>query len=110
MGLLDGILGGVVGAEALSLVKDYIEKHGGVEGITAEFEKTGYGQQVKSWISKGPNLPISADQVQQALGSDKVKALAAKFGIPLDKVADLLATHLPAAIDKATPDGTLPSA
>jgi hypothetical protein len=30
MGLLDGILGGVIGAEALSLVNDYIEKHGGI--------------------------------------------------------------------------------
>jgi hypothetical protein len=33
MGLLDGILGGVIGAEALSLVKDYIEKRGGIQGV-----------------------------------------------------------------------------
>jgi hypothetical protein len=49
MGFLDGILGGVVGAEALSLVKDYIEKHGGIAGVVSEFEKNGFGQQVKSW-------------------------------------------------------------
>ncbi|MGO9845652.1 MAG: YidB family protein [Methylocella sp.] len=109
MGLLDGILGGVIGAEALSLVKDYIEKHGGIQGVVAEFEKTGFGQQAKSWISTGPNLPINAEQIQQALGSEKVKALAAKFGIPVDKVADLLAKHLPTAIDKATPEGKLPT-
>jgi hypothetical protein len=41
MGLLDGILGGVVGSEALSLVKDYIEKRVGIQGVVAEFEKTG---------------------------------------------------------------------
>jgi uncharacterized protein YidB (DUF937 family) len=109
MGLLDGILGGVIGAEALSLVKDYIEKHGGMEGVVAEFEKTGFGQQAKSWISTGPNLPINAEQIQQDLGSEKVKAMAAKFGIPVDKVADLLAKHLPTAIDKATPEGKLPT-
>jgi len=109
MGLLDGILGGVIGAEALSLVKDYIEKHGGIQGVVAEFEKTGFGQQAKSWISTGPNLPINAEQIQQALGSEKVKAMAAKFGIPVDKVADLLAKHLPTAIDKATPEGKLPT-
>jgi hypothetical protein len=40
MGLLDGILGGVIGAEALSRVKDYIEKRGGIQGVVAEFEKT----------------------------------------------------------------------
>src|SRR5258705_9987193 len=36
---------GVIGAEALSLVKDYLEKHGGIRGVVAEFEKTGFGQQ-----------------------------------------------------------------
>jgi uncharacterized protein YidB (DUF937 family) len=108
MGLLDGILGGVIGAEALSLVKGYIDKHGGIEGVVAEFEKTGLGQQAKSWISTGPNLPVTSEQIQQALGSDKVKDLAAKFGIPVDKVADLLAKYLPTAVDKATPDGKLP--
>ncbi len=109
MGLLDGILGGIIGAEGLSLVKDYLEKHGGVQGVVAEFEKTGFGQQAKSWVSTGPNLPINADQIQQALGSEKVKEMAAKFGIPIDKVSDLLAKHLPTAIDKATPHGKLPA-
>lgn len=109
MGLLDGILGGVIGAEALSLVKDYIEKRGGIQSVVAEFEKTGFGQQAKSWVSTGPNLPVSAEQIQQALGSEKVRELAAKFGIPADKVADLLAKHLPTAIDKSTPEGKLPT-
>jgi uncharacterized protein YidB (DUF937 family) len=59
MGLLYGILGGVIGAEALSLVKDYIEKRGGIQGVVAEFEKTGFGQQAKSWVSTGPK---SSDQ------------------------------------------------
>jgi hypothetical protein len=66
MGFLDGILGGVIGAEALSLVKDYVEKHGGIQGVVAEFEKTGFGQQAKSWVSNGPNLPVTSEQIQQA--------------------------------------------
>jgi uncharacterized protein YidB (DUF937 family) len=109
MGLLDGMLGGVIGAEALSLVKGYIEKHGGIQGVVAEFQKTGFGQQASSWVGTGPNIPITADQIQQALGSEKVKELGAKFGIPVDKVAEMLANYLPAAVDKATPDGKLPS-
>lgn len=60
-------------------------------------------------MSTGPNLPINAEQIQQALGSAKVKEMAAKFGIPMDKVADLLAKYLPTAIDKATPEGKLPT-
>ncbi|HXW71455.1 MAG TPA: YidB family protein [Methylocella sp.] len=108
MGLLDGILGGAIGAEALSLVKGYIDNHGGIQGVVAEFEKTGFGQHAKSWVSTGANLPISADQIQQVLGSEKVKELAAKTGLPIDKVADLLAKYLPVAVDKATPGGTVP--
>jgi uncharacterized protein YidB (DUF937 family) len=109
MGFLKGILGGIIGAGAFSLVKDYIEKHGGVEGVVAEFEKTGFGQQAKSWVSNGPNLPITAEQVKHALGSGKLKEMADRFGIPVDKVADRLAKYLPAAIDKATPEGKLPA-
>ncbi len=109
MGLLDGMLGGVIGAEALSLVNGYIEKHGGIQGVVAEFEKTGLGQHAKSWVGTGPNLPITADQIQQALGSQTVKDLGAKFGIPVDKVSEMLAKYLPTAIDKSTPDGKLPS-
>jgi len=58
--MLQGILGGVIGAEALSLIKEYLEKHGGVEGAVAEFEKAGLGEKVKSWVSTVPNLPITS--------------------------------------------------
>ncbi len=109
MGLLDGILGGVIGAEALSLVKGYVDKHGGIDGVVAEFEKTGYGQQVKSWVGDGSNLPITADDVKKVLGSEKIKELAASTGLPVDKVAEYLAQHLPTAIDTATPGGTPPT-
>jgi uncharacterized protein YidB (DUF937 family) len=57
--------------------------------------------------SRSPNRPISVDQI--LLDSDKMKELAAKFDIPVDKAADLLATLLPIAFDKAAPEGTLPA-
>ncbi len=109
MGIFDGILGGVIGAGATTLLNSYIEKQGGLQNVVAQFEKTGFGDTVKSWISHGQNLPITADQIQLALGSGVVKDLAAKMGLPTDKIAELLAQHLPQAIDKVTPDGKLPS-
>jgi len=109
MGMFDGILGGVVGAGATTLLNSFIENQGGLQNIASQFEKNGFGDTVKSWISQGQNLPITADQIQQALGSDKVKELAARMGLPADKLAELLAQHLPQAIDKVTPDGKLPS-
>jgi uncharacterized protein YidB (DUF937 family) len=109
MGWLDGFVGGVIGAEALSLVKHYLDQHGGLEGVVAELEKTGYGQQVKSWIGDGSNLPISPEQIKEALGSEKIKQLAAATGLPVDKVAEYLSQHLPNVVDKATPGGQLPT-
>jgi uncharacterized protein YidB (DUF937 family) len=109
MGMFDGILGGVVGAGATTLLNSFIEKQGGLQNVVAQFEKNGLGDTMKSWISQGQNLPITADQIHQALGSDMVKNLAAKMGLPADKIAELLAQHLPQAIDKVTPDGKLPS-
>ena len=48
MGWLQGILGGVIGAEALSLIKAYLEKPDSIQGAVGEFEKAGLGQKVKS--------------------------------------------------------------
>ena len=109
MGMFDGILGGVFGAGATTLLNSFIEKQGGLQNIASQFEKNGFGDTMRSWISQGRNLPITADQIYQALGSDTVKNLAAKMGLPADKLAELLAQHLPQAIDKVTPDGKLPS-
>ena len=109
MGIFDGILGGVIGAGATKLLNSFIEQQGGLQNIVSQFEKTGFGDTMKSWISQGQNLPITTDQIQQALGSDKVKEMAAKLGLPADKIAEMLAVHLPQAIDKVTPDGKLPS-
>jgi uncharacterized protein YidB (DUF937 family) len=50
MGLLDGLMGGVVGAEMVSVVNGLIEKHGGVQGIVSQLEQQGLGSTVKSWV------------------------------------------------------------
>ena len=81
---------------------------GGLSAIVAKLEQAGLGEQVKSWIGSGQNLPITAEQLQQVLGSDTVRQLAAKFNIPVDELAKLLAQQLPAAVDHASPDGKLP--
>ena len=91
MGIFDGILGGIIGAGATALLNSYIEKQGGLQNVVSQFEKSGFGDTVKSWISPGPNLPITTDQIRQALGSDTVKDLATKMGLPADKIADMLA-------------------
>ncbi|MGC1388475.1 MAG: YidB family protein [Steroidobacteraceae bacterium] len=108
MGLLDGLLGGVVGAEMATVVNGLIEKHGGVQGIVTQLEQQGLGGTVRSWVGTGANQPLTADQIHQAFGSDTVTQLAAKVGISPQDLAAKLATILPQAIDKLTPGGVIP--
>ena len=105
MGLLDGLLGGAVGAEMVTVVNGLIEKHGGVQGIIAQLEQQGLGNTVRSWVGTGANQPITADQIHQAFGSDTVKQLAAKIGMTPEDQASKLSQILPQAIDKLTPGG-----
>ena len=110
MGLLDGMIGGLVGGEMATAVNGLIERHGGVSGIVAQLEQQGLGSTVKSWVGTGPNQPISADQLHQALGSGAVKDLAAKFGLNPQDFAQKMAQVLPQVIDKLTPNGVVPKA
>ena len=108
MGILNGFVGGLVGAETATIVSHLIEQHGGVQGVISQFEQQGLGETVRSWVGTGANQGISAAQIQQVLGSDKINALAAKFGTNPQELSELLSKHLPQVIDKLTPGGTVP--
>jgi len=105
MGLFDGLIGGVVGAEMATVVNGLIEKHGGVQGIVSQLQQQGLGATVQSWIGNGPNQPISAEQVHQALSPQVLQELAAKTGLSTQDLAAKLSAILPQVIDKLTPNG-----
>ncbi len=107
MGLFDGILGGVIGAEMTQVVSGLIQKHGGVQGIVTQLEQQGLGDTVRSWVGNGSNLPISADQLQKAFGNGTLQELATKFGIDPQVLAQQLSQVLPHAVDHLTPGGTI---
>ena len=119
MGILDSLENspalksalGQLGSAVLPVVLSEVLGNGnqaGLSAIVAKLEQAGLGDQVKSWIGNGQNLPITADQLRQVLGSDTVKQLAARFNIPVDQISEILAQQLPTAVDHASPDGKLP--
>jgi|SRR5438034_8211109 len=108
MGVFDGLLGGIVGASMVSVVNGILEKHGGVQGVVGEFERNGLGATVKSWVGTGPNQPLSPDDVHKVLGPDLLQQLSAKSGLSVQDLAQKLSHVLPQAVDKLTPDGTIP--
>ncbi len=107
MGLLDGVVGGAVGAGVATVLNDFIRKQGGVRGVLSQFEKQGLGPTIRTWISTGENQPITADQIHRALGYENLQQLGAKLGLSVDQAASKLAEHLPSAIDKLTPRGNV---
>jgi uncharacterized protein YidB (DUF937 family) len=109
MGLLDGLVGGAIGAEMVTVVNGLIEKHGGVQGLVKQFEQQGLGATMRSWVGTGANDPISPDQVHQVIGADTMKDLAAKFGLSSEELAKKLSSVLPQAVDRMTPGGTVPN-
>jgi uncharacterized protein YidB (DUF937 family) len=107
MGLLDGVLGGAVGAEMATVVNGFIAQHGGVQGIVAQMEKQGLGNTVKSWVGTGANAPITPDQVHATFGPEIISSMAAKFGLSPQELAQKLSQVLPQAVDRLTPTGTV---
>jgi uncharacterized protein YidB (DUF937 family) len=108
MGMFDGLLGGIVGAGMVSVISGIIEKHGGLQGVVSQFEKNGLGATVQSWVGTGPNQPISPDDVHRVIGPDLLQQLAAKSGLSTQELAQKLSQVLPQAVDRMTPDGTIP--
>jgi uncharacterized protein YidB (DUF937 family) len=113
MSLLDnigGILGDIMAGKQVDLVglaEQAFASSGGVGGILSQLQSAGLGDQVSSWLGKGSNLPISAEQIQAALSNEQLAKLAASFGIDVSQVSQVLAQHLPNAVDQASPDGQL---
>lgn len=116
MGLMDSlenaamgkIMGGTSNPLATGLLQMIQNQPGGLQGMVQSFHDKGMGGLVSSWVGSGQNLPVSADQIHEALGSDQVKALAAKAGISPDVAASTIAQLLPGIVDKLTPNGQVP--
>ena len=110
MGMFDGLLGGIVGAGMVSVVNSILEQNGGIQGVVNQFEKNGLGTTVRSWVSTGPNQPISPGDVQRTLGPDLLQQLSGKSGLSVEDLVQKLSQVLPQAVDGLTPGGTIPKA
>lgn len=113
LGGLGGALGSVLGAGqggqgGLGGLGGLAGGLGGLAGLVAMLQRGGLGDAAQSWVSTGPNLPVSPDQLGQALPSDLVAGLAQQFGVGQGEVLGQLAQILPAVVDRATPQGQIP--
>ena len=128
MGLLDSVLGSAMGAlqgggqggaggdVLMQVIGSLLQGQGGAGGaagglgaLLQQLQQGGLGDAAQSWVSTGPNLPVSADQLQSALGADRIDALAQQVGLPAGDLSSQLAQFLPQVVDQLTPGGQLPA-
>jgi len=131
MGLLDSVLGSAMGAlqgggqgaggnaMLMQVIGALLQGQsggggagalGGLGGLLQQLQQGGLGEAAKSWVSTGQNMPVSAEQLQSALGGDRIDALAQQAGLPAGDLASQLAQYLPQVVDHLTPNGQLPDA
>jgi uncharacterized protein YidB (DUF937 family) len=110
MGLFDSItnmvtnaIGGESGTPGASDIMGMLQQHGiGPDTLISQLQSSGLGEHVASWMGDGQNLPVSPEQIQAALGTPAVAAIAAKFGIDPSEASALISQHLPAIVNQST--------
>jgi uncharacterized protein YidB (DUF937 family) len=109
---LQSALGGNAESQTQNLVKGVVgmltSNAGGISGLVDKFKQSGLGDVAASWVGTGENKPVSPQQLEDALGADKVAELAKQAGIPADKGAEVLSQVLPSVVNEMTPDGVVP--
>ncbi|MBX9845285.1 MAG: YidB family protein [Xanthobacteraceae bacterium] len=103
-GGLGGLLGGALAGGAAGSILS-----GGLDSLLKQFQQNGQGQAAQSWVGKGPNQQISANDLARSIGLDDVDALAQHTGMSRDELLAGLSRELPDAIDELTPEGRLPT-
>jgi len=98
--LLGGLLGGGSAGSTLS---------GGLSDLVKQFQQSGQGETVSSWVGTGPNKQIAPGDLAKALGADRINALMSQSGLSRDDLLDGLSQELPQAVDELTPDGRIPT-
>jgi len=81
---------------------------GGLRGLMERFQEAGLGNTISSWIGSGPNVPITEEQIQQALGDGWLQQIAEEAGLTQDDAARQLSELLPTMVDKLTPADHIP--
>lgn len=100
---LDNLLGGLGGAGAGGFLSS------GLRDLVENFKRAGQGEAVESWVGRGPNKDVKAQQLEQAIGPDVLATLSRETGLSHEELLARLTRELPQAIDKYTPEGRIPS-
>lgn len=105
---LNKLLASITGNEKVqNAVSNVLKDQNGLGGLINKLGNNGLSSQISSWIGTGKNEPLTAEQVQDALGKDTVAKAAEQAGVSPQQAAEGLAKALPTMVDHVSPDGSL---
>lgn len=99
------------GQQVESVIGDLLgsAKSGGLDlgDLVGNLKNSGLGDVAESWLGDGANEKISRSQIEDLLGSDKVKQAASKLGTDQNDLLRGLQDMLPKMVDKSSSGGNL---
>lgn len=93
----------------LGSVMSMVQQNGGLVDVLGKFAQSGLKKEADSWVSTGPNMPISQDNIQKVFGAQAVQGLAKQTGMNTNDAGSALAKLLPELINQLTPKGNVPA-
>ena len=128
MGLLDSVIGGLMGGGGsgaspmggvlmsmlggqqgnMGMGQQAGALGGGLGGLVSAFESAGLGHIAQSWVGNGPNQAVSPQQLQNVFGQQQLQGMASQAGMQPQDFLSQLSQHLPNAVHGMTPGGQLP--
>jgi len=82
---------------------------GGVGGFVDRLRSAGLGSLASSWLGHADAAPMTAQAVEQALGSTTLNTVATRLGLGTTTVAPAVGYLLPRIVGLMTPGGTVPT-
>jgi len=81
---------------------------GGLGGLIEQMQRSGYGDQARSWVGRGQNMPIAPDQLDQIFGQGGIEEIARRAGVSPQQASEGMSELLPEVVNHVTPEGQLP--
>ncbi|MCC6847484.1 MAG: DUF937 domain-containing protein [Deltaproteobacteria bacterium] len=94
--------------ELASGILEMLQQRGGLDGLVRRFQEHGLGDVIGSWVSAGPNRPITPDDLARILDPEQLAELSRRAGIAVSRLPEALAGLMPTIVDRLTPDGEMP--
>ncbi|MPZ37552.1 MAG: OmpA family protein [Rhizobiales bacterium] len=102
-------LGSKAGALSHELMELMTSSPGGIGGFIEKFQSAGLSREVNSWLGNTEGAALTPSQVDRALGSGTIDAIARKVGLPSATAAGAIGYLTPKLIGRLTPYGEIPS-